>query len=125
MAEYDKGGLVKTGYYIANESGDILTSVKNPRHLEWTMQALMEEEHKHAVVYSNPYQIPRSIAAQLKDNYLVFKVDMHHGRAFADYEDTLSAECVGMYAGFKAVVPTAMQSHTRQHDWHERSWQKN
>lgn len=112
---------VQKGYFITNESGDVLTGVENIDHLDWTMQALMDEQKKRAVVYRNPYQIPRRIAAQFHDSYLVFQVSLPKGQSFVDYEDTLSAECIGMYAQFKTELPT-MQSRGRHTHFHERPY---
>lgn len=124
MGEHDKyGSEVASGYFIANESGDILTGVENPNDLKWTMQALMEEKNKRAVIYRNPYQIPRRIAAQFHDDYLVFQVSLPQAQSFADYNDTLAAECIGMFGQFKTNLP-GMQTQGRQTNFHERPYKK-
>ncbi len=122
MGYEDKHGLdLAVGYFLANENGDILTNVQDPSDLKWTMQALMEEENKRAVIYRNPYQIPRRIAGQFQDSYLVFQVKLPQGQSFAEYEDTLAAECLGMYGQFKTSLP-GMQSQGRQSNFHERPY---
>ena len=122
MAVYnEKGADVVAGYFITNEQGDVLTSVKDTQNLEWTMQALMEEEKKRAVIYRNPYQIPRRVSSQFSENYLLFKVHVQSDQAFAGYEDTLSAECIGAFSQFKTGIP-AMQSQSREHNFMARAY---
>lgn len=124
MGRFDHKGMdLKTGYFISNESGDILTNVEDSNDLGWTMQPLMEEQHKRAVVYRNPFQIPRRISSQFHDAYLVFKVELPAGQSFASFEDTMAAECVGIFAQFKSELPT-MSSQARQTDFHKRPFKK-
>ena len=109
-----------TGYYITNDEGDVLTSVKNPRALEWTAPALMEEQNRRAVLYRNPYRISHSIAKQFQDSFLIFRIHISRPEFFADSDAIFNGQCIGHYGGFKAAVPGIMHSHIRQHDWNER-----
>ena len=114
MGRFDHKGLtLKSGYFITNEQGDILTNVENPNDLGWTMQALMEETHKRAVIYNNPFNIPRRISKQFHDTYLVFKVEIPSSQSFANFEDTMTAECIGIFGQFKNELPP-MKSHYRE-----------
>ena len=112
------------GYYITDDQGRILTSVKNPRNLQWTVQAQMEEGDVKAVTYKNPYQIPRSVSAKLKDDFLVYKVETGKTPGFASFEETLSGQCVGMYGQFKSGVPSMKSFQRDNARYHERAWHK-
>ena len=116
-------GTPQYKYFIMRPDGAILTSVKDVRALEWTIQANMDNTDALAVLYQNPYQIPRSIAAQIGAQDMVFRALTQTDEYKLDFERTLDAECIGYFEQFQTKSAGQMESFRIDRMHKDRIWQ--
>ncbi len=110
----DNSGI-ESRYIVSNFQGEVLTDISNPKKLEWTDMALLEDLGRKAVVFRDPYRIPARVEKQLTENHQLFKVDISGSSPYADAEAVLMAEFVMNVP--KLFAPTSPQDLGKRTMW--------